>query len=42
MGYVPKFIHLDHFISVEYPFGVQLCYYGITNGIGVGSVRELT
>nr|DAM30428.1 MAG TPA: hypothetical protein [Crassvirales sp.] len=23
MGYVPKFIHLDHFISVEYPFGVH-------------------
>lgn len=22
MGYVPKFIHLDHFINVEYPFGV--------------------
>lgn len=22
MGYVPKFIHFDHFISVEYPFGV--------------------
>lgn len=20
MGYVPEFIHLDHFISVEYPF----------------------
>lgn len=23
MGYVPKFIHLDHFITVEYPFGVH-------------------
>lgn len=23
MGYVPKFIHLDHFISVEYPFGAH-------------------
>lgn len=23
MGYVPKFIHLDHFIGVEYPFGVH-------------------
>lgn len=23
MGYIPKFIHLDHFISVEYPFGVH-------------------
>lgn len=23
MGYVPKFIHLDHFISVVYPFGVH-------------------
>ena len=23
MGYVPKFIHLDHFIVVEYPFGVH-------------------
>ena len=23
MGYVPKFIHLDHFINVEYPFGVH-------------------
>lgn len=23
MGYVPKFIHLDHFIDVEYPFGVH-------------------
>lgn len=22
MGYVPKFIHFDHFIDVEYPFGV--------------------
>lgn len=22
MGYVPKFIHLDHFIVVDYPFGV--------------------
>lgn len=22
MGYVPKFIHFDHFIHVEYPFGV--------------------
>lgn len=23
MGYVPKFMHLDHFITVEYPFGVH-------------------
>ena len=23
MGYVPKFIYLDHFIAVEYPFGVH-------------------
>ena len=23
MGYVPKFIHLDHFIVIEYPFGVH-------------------
>lgn len=23
MGYVPKFIHLDHFIVVEYPFGIH-------------------
>ena len=23
MGYVPKFIHLDHFIIIEYPFGVH-------------------
>ena len=23
MGYVPKFIHFDHFIAVEYPFGVH-------------------
>lgn len=23
MGYVPKFIHLDHFIDVWYPFGVH-------------------
>lgn len=23
MGYVPNFIHLDHFIVVEYPFGVH-------------------
>ena len=23
MGYVPKFIHFDHFIDVEYPFGVH-------------------
>ena len=22
MGYVPKFIHLDHFIDIEYPFGI--------------------
>ena len=26
MGYVPKFIHLDHFINVEYPFGVHWKY----------------
>ena len=24
MGYVPKFIHLDHFINVVYPFGSSL------------------
>lgn len=23
MGYVPKFIHLDHFIDIKYPFGVH-------------------
>lgn len=23
MGYVPKFIHFDHFIAVEYPFGIH-------------------
>ncbi len=23
MGYIPKFIHLDHFITVEYPFGIH-------------------
>lgn len=23
MGYVPKFIHLDHFINVIYPFGIH-------------------
>jgi len=23
MGYIPKFIHFDHFIHVEYPFGVH-------------------
>ena len=23
MGYVPKFIHFDHFIDIEYPFGVH-------------------
>ena len=23
MGYVPKFIYLDHFIIIEYPFGVH-------------------
>lgn len=23
MGYVPKFIHFDHFIHVGYPFGVH-------------------
>lgn len=23
MGYVPKFIHFDHFITVNYPFGVH-------------------
>lgn len=23
MGYVPKFIHLDHFINVVYPFGIH-------------------
>lgn len=26
MGYVPKFIHLDHFIFIEYPFGVHWRY----------------
>lgn len=24
MGYVPKFIHFDHFIDVGYPFGVHM------------------
>lgn len=23
MGYVPKFIHFDHFIGIKYPFGVH-------------------
>ena len=23
MGYVPKFIHFDHFIDIGYPFGVH-------------------
>ena len=23
MGYIPKFIHLDHFINMGYPFGVH-------------------
>lgn len=23
MGYIPKFIHFDHFIRVDYPFGVN-------------------
>ena len=23
MGYIPKFVYLDHFINVEYPFGVH-------------------
>lgn len=23
MGYVPKFIHFDHFINIKYPFGVH-------------------
>lgn len=23
MGYVPKFIHFDHFIDIKYPFGVH-------------------
>lgn len=23
MGYVPKFIHFDHFTAVEYPFGIH-------------------
>lgn len=23
MGYIPKFIHFDHFIDVEYPFGIH-------------------
>ena len=23
MGYIPEFIHLDHFINVEYPFGIH-------------------
>ena len=22
MGYIPKFIHLDHFITIRYPFGI--------------------
>lgn len=26
MGYIPKFIHLDHFITVNYPFGVYWKY----------------
>ena len=38
MGYVPKFIHLDHFIDVKYPFGahwkhsyIQQCTEAIFN-----------
>ena len=32
MGYVPKFIHLDHFINVEYPFGVHWKHSYIQQG----------
>ena len=35
MGYVPKFIHLDHFISVEYPFGVHWKHSYIQQGAEV-------
>lgn len=32
MGYIPKFIHFDHFIPVEYPFGVNWRHTYITQG----------
>lgn len=32
MGYVPRFIHLDHFIDVEYPFGVYWRHSYIQQG----------
>lgn len=32
MGYIPKFVHLDHFISVEYPFGVHWKHSYIQQG----------
>ena len=33
MGYIPKFIHLDHFITVEYPFGVNWKYSYIQKSV---------
>ena len=33
MGYIPKFIHLDHFITVEYPFGVHWKYSYIQKSV---------
>lgn len=35
MGYVPKFIHLDHFINVVYPFGVHWKHSYIQQGAEV-------
>ena len=32
MGYVPKFIHLDHFIDIKYPFGVHWKHSYIQQG----------
>jgi hypothetical protein len=35
MGYIPKFIHFDHFITVEYPFGVYWKHSYIQQSIKV-------
>lgn len=35
MGYVPKFIHFDHFIDVGYPFGVHWKHSYIQQGAKV-------
>lgn len=35
MGYVPKFMHLDHFINVVYPFGAHWKHSYIQQGAEV-------